>query len=109
MGAVRDAHAAATRDKLVTVARRMFQHDGYDEVTIREVSKAAGYSTGAVYTHFKDKAAMFEEAMGEPAPDMIAFLDEVIATARAGDERVLFAQLRERAVVLRGHLKGHHA
>lgn len=106
----RDDQKTATREKIIKAATHAFHHNGYDEVTVRGLAKAIGMSTGAVFAHFTDKAALFEEAMGKPAPDVIAFLDEVIGTIRTGsNSAVQLAALRERASELRGHLKGHHA
>lgn len=100
---------AATQAKIIAAARHAFQHQGYEEVTVRQLAKAVGMSTGAIFAHAASKGALFEMAMGEPAPDVIAFLDEVIATARQADQTKALGGLRERAVILRGHLRGHHA
>lgn len=44
-----------TRALLIAEARRLFQECGYEEVGIREISVAAGVTTGTFYYYFKDK------------------------------------------------------
>ena len=46
---------AQTREKLLTVARRMFLHDGYAATSLDKVAEAAGFSKGAVYSNFAGK------------------------------------------------------
>lgn len=104
---------AATRAKLIKVAKAAFHHGGYDSVTMREVAKAAGVSTGAIFANFADKADLFQQAMGEKAPDVEAFLKLV---AKAPDDGMTSPELYHycedlaaNAERLRRHLRGNHA
>lgn len=58
--------AAITRERLLDAAERVFRERGVTNTTLAEVAAAAGYTRGAVYWHFKDKAhliaAMCERA-----------------------------------------------
>lgn len=74
-----------TRAALLDAAERCFAERGYDAVSVPEIARAAGYTTGAVYSNFSGKEELFlalmERAMGgeadrradavahEPAPD----------------------------------------
>ena len=85
---------------LVAAAVPLFRKQGYEEVTTRQIAVAAGVSTGALFNCFKDKAALFEAAMGEPPPDLRAFLTKLAASDSP------FAAEAEH---LRRHLLGGHA
>jgi TetR/AcrR family acrAB operon transcriptional repressor len=53
------AAAAVTREHLLDAAQRVFREHGVTRTSLTEVATAAGVTRGAVYWHFKDKAALF--------------------------------------------------
>lgn len=78
----RQDQKAATAALMTSTAAELFRQRGYEHVTIRDVAKAAGMSTGAVFSTFADKDDMFLKSQGRPAPNqerIVAFLAEVIA------------------------------
>lgn len=81
---------AALRVHLLTVAKRAFERDGYDNVSFRALAAEAEVSTGAFFGSFKDKKALWEAAIGRPAPDVITFLERV-AIEKAGSQLCLDA------------------
>ncbi|HEX6866217.1 MAG TPA: TetR/AcrR family transcriptional regulator [Caulobacteraceae bacterium] len=50
-----------TREKILQAARTLFNERGYDGATVRDIARAAGLSTGAVFASFADKADLFDE------------------------------------------------
>lgn len=48
-----------TREIIMDIARELFMKNGYEHVSMRQISKALGYSHGAIYYHFKNKAELF--------------------------------------------------
>ena len=104
---------AATRAKLLATAREAFHHRGYDSVRMRDVAKIAGMSTGAIFSNWLTKAELFQEAVGEPAPDIpawLAHLSESIALVRGDDERAaLLTEIADDAMKLRRRIIGQHA
>ena len=52
--------AAATRQKLLDAAARVFRERGVAHSTLAQVAAAAGVTRGAVYWHFRDKAHLFD-------------------------------------------------
>lgn len=64
-GTRRAAGKAATRERVLAAAREVFAA-GYEQATIRDIAKAAGRSTGAVFSSWPDKAALYCEVFGHP-------------------------------------------
>lgn len=77
-----------TRQALLDAAERCFAARGYDAVSVPEIAKEAGFTTGAVYSNFSGKEELFlalmERAMGGEA----ARRAQAIAEAKTGRERV---------------------
>lgn len=78
----REMAKAATRAKVMTAARGLFESLGYARATIRDIATAAGMSTGAVFANFPDKAALWTAVFNGPAPDL-ATADEIARTLGA--------------------------
>jgi AcrR family transcriptional regulator len=57
------AEKELTRARILTGAGRTFRRDGYGGAGVDGLSKAAGVTSGAFYTHFKSKADAFREAV----------------------------------------------
>jgi len=55
----RRAKKAATRQRVLTAARAAFEMKGYEGATIRLIALSAGLSTGAVFSSFFDKRALY--------------------------------------------------
>jgi TetR/AcrR family transcriptional regulator, acrAB operon repressor len=51
--------ALATRHCLLDAAERVFQSKGVSATSLADIAMAAGTSRGAIYWHFKDKAALY--------------------------------------------------
>ena len=48
-----------TRRKILEVALDVFAEKGYSRTSLREIARRAGFTRGAVYWHFKNKADVF--------------------------------------------------
>ena len=59
--AVRQMRAEETRKKIIEAARRLIAANGFDNVSIGDIVKEAGVSTGSFYTYFKKKEDIVEE------------------------------------------------
>lgn len=55
--------ARATRHKLLDAAEILFQAQGVSRTSLQDIARRAGATRGAVYWHFKDKAALFNAMM----------------------------------------------
>jgi len=52
-----------TKDKILDASIKLFAVNGYDSVTMRDISEAVGISQGAIYNHYKSKEELFEDVM----------------------------------------------
>lgn len=96
---------AVTREKILAAARSRFADKGYEAVTMRELAAAIGMSTGALFSQFAGKAALYEAATGIAAPDVGAFL---LRLAEGVPEGTL-ADVAAQAAALRTQLYGSAA
>ena len=53
------ARTAATKEKLLEAAGRIFARDGFEAARLEDIASAAGYTRGAFYAHFKTKEDLF--------------------------------------------------
>ena len=56
-------HRARTKTKVIDAARKQFNLNGFDGVSIDQAMKAAGLSRGGFYHHVKDKEELFAAAV----------------------------------------------
>jgi len=55
--------AEATRARILDAAEREFHNNGVSGTSLEDIARAAGVTRGAIYWHFRDKAALFEAMM----------------------------------------------
>lgn len=75
--------ALATRAALLDAAERVFQRRGVSRTSLADIAQAAGVTRGALYWHFKDKAAVFNAMMDRVALPLSEGLDAL--ARREGD------------------------
>ena len=113
----RDAQAAQTRSHILKAAKKLFQTEGFDRVTINKLAKAAEVSMPTIYAIFKSKrgvlqsliddalppeqfAALVEDSMQEKSPKKRLSITAKIARQIYDAERELMDILRGASVVL---------
>jgi AcrR family transcriptional regulator len=67
-----------TREMIMDAARDLFAEKGYQHVSMRQVAKELGYSHGAIYYHFHNKAALFYAMVEEHFSMLNQLLDEIM-------------------------------
>jgi AcrR family transcriptional regulator len=60
-----EQHKQETRARIVASARRLFNRNGFAEVTIAEIMGAAGLTHGGFYKHFSAKEDLYQAAVLE--------------------------------------------
>lgn len=83
--------ARAKRDRILRAASDLFARQGFSHVSMRDVAAAAGVTKPAVYYHFRDKEALFEECLVE-------FNEELAGIMHAAARRDGGTAVRVRAV-----------
>lgn len=69
-----DSKKETTRQKIFEVSLRLFAEKGYGSTTIRDISKAAGISTGLLFHYFPNKQALLTEHLELAAGGMAAVM-----------------------------------
>lgn len=85
------AATAGTRERILRAASELFARHGFSRVSMRSVATASGVTKPALYYHFRDKEALFEECLGD-------FNEELAGTMRAAAGREGGMASRVRAV-----------
>jgi len=85
---------AATREKILEVARQLFASQGFHATTTRDIARAAGLATGTMFNYFSTKEAIVgslaSEALAEvrtnfdPSNNSSSFEEALFAFVAAG-------------------------
>jgi len=97
------AEAQETRHQILDAAEHMFLAQGVARTSLQQVASAAGLTRGAIYWHFKDKAALFEAMMDR----VVLPCETAIADALAGPPEEALAGLATMAMVPLHELATH--
>ena len=73
-----------TRSRIVAAARALLARGGLEACSMREVAARADVTPGAIYKHFRDKAALVDEVVGQAFGRFELSLLEAIATQSVG-------------------------
>src|SRR5215472_4035768 len=52
--------ALITREQVLQAALRVFRRKGYAATTLEEIAQEAGFTRGAIYSHFEGKAQLYQ-------------------------------------------------
>src|SRR5947209_14020525 len=108
-----DQVPATTRDRILAAAAEVFAERGYEGAAVSDIARRAGFTTGAIYGRFRDKAELLLEVVRGVLESQ---QEAAVMAASAGDSGVSsrFAELvgefvdanREasRALVLEAHV-----
>jgi AcrR family transcriptional regulator len=67
-----------SRERILDEARGLFASNGYRALTMRSIAKSMGYSHGALYYHFKEKAELFYALISDDFGKLLQRQREVI-------------------------------
>jgi AcrR family transcriptional regulator len=79
---VRQTQKEATRNRVLDAARELFDSEGYEGTTIREIAGLAGVSVGSVFTTFASKGEILSQVMQDRLDGLYAELDRVMPHLR---------------------------
>ena len=72
MGRIAGVTAEETRQRLLVAAGQVFVARGYERSTIADIAKAAGLSSGAIYSQYRSKAELLAEAIRSRSTDAVS-------------------------------------
>jgi len=78
----RKSQKAATRQRVLEAARELFDAQGYEGTTIREIARRAGVAVGSVFTTFSSKGEILSEVMQARLEPLYAEIDRVMPHVR---------------------------
>ena len=81
--------AQVTRERLLDAAESVFRQRGVTRTSLAEIAAAAGVTRGAVYWHFKDKAALFHAMCDRATLPLDALFERAGETASAAPLQTL--------------------
>ena len=90
MGISRE-QAAENREAIIRAAERLFREQGVDAVGLTTLMKAAGFTQGGFYNHFKSKDALVAAVMARAVATsngLLAGGDPALEAALSPEERV---------------------
>ncbi|MDO3680249.1 TetR/AcrR family transcriptional regulator [Paenibacillus ehimensis] len=74
-----------SRMRILEEARQLFIEHGYHALTMRSIAKSMGYSHGALYYHFSEKAELFYALVNEDFKMLLERQKEMLNRSRLGD------------------------
>jgi len=78
----RQTQKEGTRRRVLAAAKELFDNQGYEGTTIREIARRAGVSVGSVFTTFDSKGEILSQAMQDRLDGLYAELDRVMPHLR---------------------------
>lgn len=78
-----------TREKVLQAARDLFIERGYEGATIRDIARAAGMSTGAVFASFADKNELFDAILNDDFAELAEPMRDAITGAVTAREALV--------------------
>jgi AcrR family transcriptional regulator len=79
---LRQTQKEATRRRVMDAARELFDSQGYQGTTIREIARSAGVSVGSVFTTFASKYDVLSQVMQDRLDGLYEELDRVMPHLR---------------------------
>ncbi|MFJ5226323.1 TetR/AcrR family transcriptional regulator [Streptomyces sp. NPDC088400] len=77
----REEYAALTRAALIESAAELFTEKGFDVTSVDDIAGAARVSKGAVYHHFQDKRAIFDQVFRTSQQEVLERVDKALAAS----------------------------
>ncbi len=94
-----------TRDAVLAAAATNFRDKGYAAVTLREIAKSAGLTTGSLYYHFKSKEDVVREVLDQGHIRVRLDVEQALAdpNIEQDDESLIRCAMKAHMASLFGH------
>jgi len=97
----REQSKAQTRERLLGAARTVFARRGYHGASVEEIAAEAGYSTGALYSNFDGKQALFLALLDREIDEHAREIEEAVRERDTVAERARGGAARWMAMIER--------
>lgn len=97
----REQSKAQTRERLLGAARTVFARRGYHGASVEEIAAEAGYSTGALYSNFDGKQALFLTLLDREIAEHAREIEEAVRERDTVAERARGGAARWMAMIER--------
>jgi AcrR family transcriptional regulator len=97
----REQSKAQTRERLLAAARRVFAARGFHGASVEEIAAEAGYSTGALYSNFDGKEALFLVLLDREIEEHVREIEEAVRARDSVAERARDGAARWMAMIER--------
>lgn len=67
-----------TRDKLIEVARQLFDRQGMENTTISDIAEASKKGRRTIYTYFKNKLEIYNAVLSDEATAMVEHMQSIV-------------------------------
>lgn len=95
------------RGKIVEVAARLFQQQGFDRTTTRDIAREAGMTSGMIFYYFDSKEKLLEEVISRGVGEGLELVEFRLAACRGPLNRYR-AAIRSHLELLMGDLGAAH-
>lgn len=99
------AEVSNTKEKILEYAKKEFLQKGFKNASLRNISKNAGVTTGAIYGYFKDKDSIFIELVIDFMEGLKNLIIEIEGSEMESDMLDLFATKESRSDMVNIHNK----
>jgi AcrR family transcriptional regulator len=89
VASLRAEQVAQTRAALVAAGRELFGAQGFAATSVEDIARGARVTTGALYHHFANKAAVFEAVFEQVHADLLAASATAFAAADGAIEQLV--------------------
>jgi AcrR family transcriptional regulator len=114
VGTAGEEPPSSTRDRILAAAAEVFAERGYEGAAVSDIARRAGFTTGAIYGRFRDKAELLLEVVRGVLESQQEAAVVAAQGAQGGDMSKRFAELvgefvdadraASRALVLEAHV-----
>lgn len=92
--ATSEAYRTQVRDTILDAAQRLFQSGGTDAVSVRDVVRVSGVSTGSLYHHFRNRDQILDALVDRIADDVARAFDDAANKSRQPVDQTLTVALQ---------------
>jgi len=77
-----------TKEKILKQSGHLFNTQGYKATSISDITKATGFTKGAIYRHFESKAVLEMETLSHLSIQMFSYLRSKIKEEKTAPEKL---------------------